>query len=217
MKNLLIVPTRNRPDSVLDFYKEFDNNTGKSTTLCFAVDSDDTSDYDKESMPRAIWEVNERMGMAGTLNYVANKYCKSYDYITFMGDDHRIRTKDWDVELTREGVVNLVSYGNDLLQGANLPTAVVMDSRIIDILGYMSPPTFKHMYLDNFWKSLGTALQTLIYRNDVIIEHMHYSVNKSEQDQTYQECNDPEIYNHDGRMYNLYMATDFLNDIKKLT
>lgn len=217
MKNFLIVPTRNRPKNVKEFYEEFDKNTSDSTTLCFAIDEDDLSEYDKDSMPRAIWEVNERMGMAATLNYVASKYCKNYDYITFMGDDHRVRTKDWDLELTKDRPVNLVAYGNDLLQGANLPTAVLMDSRIIDILGYMSPPVLKHMYLDNFWKSLGTALQTLTYRDDVIIEHMHYSINKSEQDQTYQECNDPEIYSHDNKMYNLYIATDFLNDIKKLT
>lgn len=217
MKNLLIVPTRNRPDSVKEFYNEFDVNTAGSTTLCFAVDDDDESIYEKESMPRAIWEINKRMGMGGTLNYVANKYCKDYDYITFMGDDHRIRTKDWDLELTKDSVTNLVAYGNDLLQGQNLPTAVLMDSRIIDLLGYMSPPVLKHMYLDNFWKSLGATLQTLTYREDVIIEHMHYSVNKSEQDQTYKECNDPEIYSHDNKMYSLYISTDFLNDIRKLT
>lgn len=217
MKNLLIVPTRNRPNNVKEFYEEFDNNTTDSTTLCFAIDNDDESSYDKKSMPRAIWEINERMGMGGTLNYVANKYCKEYDYITFMGDDHRIRTNNWDLELTKNSPVNLVAYGNDLLQGQNLPTAVLMDSRIIGILGYMSPPSLKHMFLDNFWKSLGTALGTLTYRDDVIIEHMHYSVNKSEQDQTYQECNDLEIYSHDNRMYNLYISTEFLNDIKKLS
>jgi len=216
MKNLLIVPTRNRPESVKEFYNEFDKNTAESTTLCFAVDNDDLSEYNKESMPRAIWEINERMGMGGTLNYVAKKYSKEYDYITFMGDDHRIRTKDWDAELTKNNVVNLVAYGNDLLQGKNLPTAVLMDSRIINILGYMSPPSLKHMFLDNFWKSLGTTLETLTYRDDVIIEHMHYSVNKSEQDQTYIECNDLEIYSHDNKMYNLYISTEFINDIKKL-
>lgn len=216
MKNLLIVPTRNRPKSVSEFYQEFDKNTSSTTTLCFAVDSDDNSSYDKDSMPRALWEINERMGMAATLNHVANKYCQDYDYITFMGDDHRIRTKDWDLELTKDGVVNLVAYGNDLLQGPNLPTAVLMDSRIIKILGYMSPPVLKHMYLDNFWKALGHTLQTLVYRNDVIIEHMHYSVNKSEVDETYQECNDPSVYSHDGKMYNMYMSTDFVDDIKRL-
>lgn len=217
MNNLLIVPTRNRPSSVLEFYNSFKEHTSNSTTLCFAIDSDDPSEYDKESMPEAVWEINERSGMAGALNTVAYKYCKDYDYITFMGDDHRIRTKDWDLELTKNSAKNLIAYGNDLLQGPNLPTAVLMDSRIIDILGYMSPPVLKHMYLDNFWKSLGTTLGSLHYRNDVIIEHMHYSVNKSENDQTYQETNSSEVIDNDNKMYNLYMATDFINDVKKLS
>jgi hypothetical protein len=37
--------------------------------------------------------------MNGTLNLLANKYCNEYEYVCFIGDDHRPRTDGWDLKL----------------------------------------------------------------------------------------------------------------------
>lgn len=213
-KVLLIVPTRSRPDKSLEFFQSFIENSS-ITDLLFALDDDDV-EYPR--IDGAIYEVNPRMGMNGTLNYVATKYAEHYDYIAFMGDDHRIRTKDWDKELVDaiHGFENGVAYGNDLLQGSNLPTSVLMDARIVRKLGYMAPPKQRHLYLDDFWKELGTKLGTLRYRPGVIIEHLHFTNGKADNDALYQEVNAPELYNKDRETYGEYLVKEFANDLNKL-
>ena len=211
---LLIVPTRSRPDKSLEFYDSFIENSS-ITDLLYALDDDDC-EYPR--IDGVMYEVNPRMGMNGTLNYVATKYADQYDYIAFMGDDHRIRTKDWDKDLVESisGFENGVAYGNDLLQGSKLPTAVLMDARIVRKLGYMAPPKQRHLYLDDFWKTLGTALDTLRYNPGVIIEHLHFTNGKADSDALYQEVNAPALYEKDRVAYEEYVRNDLPNDLAKL-
>jgi hypothetical protein len=210
---LVIVPTRGRPDASLEFHKEF---LAKSmiSDLMFAIDEDDADSYPR--IDGVLYEVNPRMGMNGTLNYVATKYADKYKYIAFMGDDHRIRTFGWDIVMTEKIGSLGVAYGNDLIQGQALPTAVIMSSKIIKAIGYMAPPKQKHMYLDNFWLDLGTRLNAIHYLEDVIIEHLHFSVGKSDMDSSYQETNDSAIYNADKVAYDEYLSTQMDIDIDKI-
>jgi hypothetical protein len=210
---LVIVPTRGRPDSSVEFHKEF---LAKSmiSDLMFAIDEDDADSYPR--IDGVLYEINPRMGMNGTLNYVATKYADKYKYIAFMGDDHRVRTFGWDLVMA-ERIGSLgVAYGNDLIQGQALPTAVLMSSNIIKAIGYMAPPKQKHMYLDNFWLDLGTKLNAIHYLEDVIIEHLHFSVGKSDMDSSYQETNDSAIYNADKVAYDEYLSTQMDIDIDKI-
>ena len=210
---LVIVPTRGRPDASIEFHKEF---LAKSmiSDLMFAIDEDDADSYPR--IDGVLYEVNPRMGMNGTLNYVATKYADKYKYIAFMGDDHRIRTFGWDIVMTEKIGSLGVAYGNDLIQGQALPTAVLMSSNIINAIGYMAPPKQKHMYLDNFWLDLGTKLNAIHYLEDVIIEHLHFSVGKSDMDSSYQETNDSAIYNADKVAYDEYLSTQMDVDIEKI-
>ena len=210
---LVIVPTRGRPDASIEFHKEF---LAKSmiSDLMFAIDEDDADNYPR--IDGVLYEVNPRMGMNGTLNHVATKYADKYKYIAFMGDDHRIRTFGWDIVMTEKMGSLGVAYGNDLIQGQALPTAVLMSSNIINAIGYMAPPKQKHMYLDNFWLDLGTRLNAIHYLEDVIIEHLHFSVGKSDMDSSYQETNDSAIYNADKMAYDEYLSTQMDIDLDKI-
>lgn len=210
---LIIVPTRGRPDASVEFHKEFLERSMISN-LMFAIDEDDADNYQR--IDGVLYEVNPRMGMNGTLNYVANKYADEYKYIAFMGDDHRIRTFGWD-SIMAEKIGSLgIAYGNDLIQGSALPTAVMMSSKIIKAIGYMAPPAQKHMYLDNFWLDLGTKLNAIHYLDDVIIEHQHFSVTGEKMDATYQETNDAAVYNADKIAYDNYLLTQMDMDIDKI-
>jgi hypothetical protein len=91
-----------------------------------------------------------------------------------------------------------------------------MSSKIIKAIGYMAPPKQKHMYLDNFWLDLGTRLNSIHYLEDVIIEHLHFSVGKSDMDSSYQETNDSAIYNADKVAYDEYLLTQMDIDIEKI-
>ena len=211
---LLIVPTRKRPDACDQLLAEF-KSTAEISDIVFGIDDDDESAYSDEVKARA--EVNPRLRMGGTLNLIAAKFANDYDFLAFMGDDHRPRTKGWDRILAEEiGDAPGIAYGNDLLQGANLPTAVMLSSSIVRSIGYMVPPVLVHMYMDNFWLELGRSLGNCRYRGDVIIEHMHYLNNKAKPDALYMETNTDHVYAKDAASYHQYLTTTFASDIKKI-
>lgn len=213
---LLIVPSRGRYERIELFKKHFDKNSTISD-LCIGIDNDEYELYPK--LNNVIYDINPNMQLGPKLNLLANKYCHEYKYIAFMGDDHLIQTIAWDQKLIEpiKEVQYGMSYGNDLIKGELLPTAILMNSNIIQQLGYMCPPNQVHLYLDDFWLHLGKTLGTIVYCSDVIIEHMHFTTGKSEIDKTYVESNSPELYQYDEAAYKKYLNDQFKNDIKKLT
>lgn len=209
---LLIVPTRNRLNNVKDLIEQVAKNS-VTTQLCFGIDDDDQTDY--PDIPGVIYEVGPRTRIGGTINTIAMKYVKDYPYIAFLGDDHRPRTYAWDRTLIEPLITNPgFSYGNDLLQGENLATAVVMSSCIVNELGYIVPPTLKHFYFDNFWMDLGREIGSLHYFDHVIIEHMHPLIKKSEVDKTYDEA--WSVLSEDEQKYIAYKENDFMQDVERV-
>ena len=211
---LLIVPTKGRPEKHLEFYESFKDNS-TDTDLIFVLS---LGDIQYPRIPGVKYETVDSPTMSGKLNTTAIKYANDYDYIAFLGDDVRIRTEAWDAKMVEaiESVPNAVAYGNDLYQGERLPTAVLMSTNIIKTIGFMSPPELKHLYIDNFWKELGTRLSSLRYFPEIILEHMHYAVGKSEKDVTYTEANSATLYRDDEMAYRQYVQNKMNNDISKL-
>jgi hypothetical protein len=213
-RNLLIVPTRNRPEKALELLQEF-NNTAEDSDIIFGLDDDDTSNYAPEVRKKA--EINPRLRMCGTLNLIANQYANKYEFLSFMGDDHRPRTNGWDSRLMLGiGSNPGVAWGNDLLQGERLPTAVLLSSSIVQAIGYMAPPELVHMYMDNFWLTLGRGLGNAFYDGDCIIEHMHFINGKAERDAGYIEVNAPEVYMKDSEAYQRYLTEKLFSDLGKI-
>ena len=209
--NLVLVPTRGRPKNaveVLQAHKQF----SCRSDLMFVVDKDDEEivNYRSAVGVEYILEIeNTTRGMAYPVNVAAKKYANEYDFFTFIGDDHRFRTPDWDIALSRAiGSAPGISYGNDLLQGENLPTAVMMSKAIVSALGGMVPPKLRHLYLDNFWKKIGQDLCNLVYLPEVIIEHCHPLAGKAEWDEGYRSVNAREVYSLDALAYDSYIKSE---------
>lgn len=188
---LMIVPTRGRPQNAEALMEAWTIVNMKPVgRLLFVVDEDDPSLGDYLSLSPEIFHVGPRRRLGATLNAVAWRYADVCDAIGFMGDDHLPRTQGFDIELMAEldrlgtGVV----YGNDLIQGPNLPTAVAMTSDIIRNLGYMVPGGLVHMFADNAWKAWGESIGRLSYLPDLIIEHVHPLADKAPDDEGYREA-----------------------------
>lgn len=213
MKELIIiVPSRGRPDNVselIEHVKEY----SEISDICFGFDYDDNSRY--EPVAGVKFHRLPRTRIGRTTNSLATMYAQRYKYVAFMGDDHRPKTHGWDRILTEPlNIKPGFSYGNDLLQGKNLPTAAVMSSSIVNTLGFMVPRTLKHFYFDNFWMDMGNALDSLNYFDDVIIEHIHPVAKKSEVDTTYTEA--WSVLDQDIEAYKIYLAEQFSQDIEKV-
>lgn len=210
---LVIIPSRGRPETVAQVAADFfDNRWTNKVELMFATDDDQPAypDY-----PGVLFRRGPRLRMGGTLNAAAVENADKYKYIGFLGDDHRTRTPGWDEKVIAALEDHNVVYGNDLIWGEGLPTAVFVRSEVIQKLGYMAPPTLIHLYLDNFWLELGRAT-SIKYLDDVIIEHLHPSVGKAEWTPEYTEVNDQALYDHDREALEHYMATQFAADVEKL-
>jgi hypothetical protein len=213
--NLVILPSRSRPDNVERCINALKENSVVSD-FCVAIDDDQSDLYPR--LDDVIYEVNPRLRMNGTLNLVANKYADKYKTIYFLGDDHLVKTKSWDRHLAE--AINIkgygLAYGNDLLQGKNLATAVMMSTNIIQTLGFMAPPKLIHLFMDNFWMTLGLKINSLYYFDDVIIEHLHPYVGKAEMDAGYAEANSEAVGTADQKEFVRYLSEEFEDDLKKV-
>ncbi|MER5312689.1 hypothetical protein ABT034_33505 [Streptomyces sp. NPDC002773] len=221
---LMIVPTRGRPDSVPAIMQAWDE-TGATADILFAVDTDDPelAAYKKlqaslKGDPRVRFTFGKRRRLVGTLNQQASKAAKSYRFLAFMGDDHRPRSHGWDARFREclSGGPGIV-YGNDLLQGEKMATAVAMTSDIVTTLGYMAPPTFVHLCVDLVWLDWGRGMERITYLHDLILEHLHPAAGKAATDAVYEECNSSEQVGADGAAYYAYRDEGGLEaDLAKL-
>ena len=214
--NLVILPTRSRPDNAERCINALKEHSVMSDFV-IAIDDDQSDLYPR--LDGVIYEVNPRLRMNGTLNLVANKYADKYETIFFLGDDHLVQTPSWDEYLTK-AIAHKgygLAYGNDLLQKHQLATAVMMSTNIIKAVGYMAPPKLVHLYMDNYWMILGQRLGTLWYFDNVIIEHLHPVAGKVEWDEQYREANSNEVANADRMELHRYMEEDFAGELEKIT
>jgi hypothetical protein len=215
---VMLCPSRGRPanaNAVCVAWAE----TDAAARLIVVADADDPNAAEYRKLPCEV-RINEGPQRLGPiLNAEAVRVCADpdVDVIGFLGDDHRPRTWGWDTLLRESlGQAPGVAYGNDLLQEQNLPTAVVMTADLVRGLGYMVPPGLAHLYLDDFWKRLGQDVGHLVYRSDVVIEHMHPVAGKAGWDAGYERVNAPELYASDLTAYELFLRNRWPADLARL-
>jgi glycosyltransferase involved in cell wall biosynthesis len=214
MKMCVVVPSRGRPENADRLAKAF-KDTNTEADLYFVIDNDDPKwdEYVKNKNIQCLPADNKTGGCANSLNTGAvylldfSNY-PLYDYFVFMGDDHLPRTQNWDQAFIQAlGINTGIVYGDDLLQGANLPTAFGMSRDLVVELQGMTFPGCVHLFFDNFVKQLGLDLNYLKYLPDVIIEHLHPVAGKAEMDEGYARVNQPKWYEKDLLALQQYLAS----------
>jgi hypothetical protein len=223
---LVIIPTRGRPQAIPEIMRAWDD-TGATADVLFAVDSDDPSlaGYKEHATAlkddtRVRFVYGKRRRLCGTLNMQAVKAAKGYRFLAFMGDDHRPRpaAMSWDARIREclSGGPGIV-YGNDLLQGEKMATAVAMTSDIVSTLGYKAPPQLVHLCLDLVWIDWGRGMGRITYLPDMVIEHLHPAAGKAELDAGYVEVNSEAQASADSAAYYDYRDNGGLDaDLAKL-
>lgn len=220
----VIVPTRGRPQNIRRLIEAWATTRAQAVIWLGVDDDDDTFDLAALNGFIQEFEVDvqvtslPRTTMNGTLNAIAHRAALDFPYVGFMGDDHLVRTENWDQQIISSLGSNgpSIVYGNDLMQGPLLPTAVFMTSNIIRCLGYMSPPALHHLHLDTAWLEWGKRLEIIQYLPDVVIEHMHPQAGKAEWDEGHVRVNAGAMWQHDSEVYADYVERFLEQDIENL-
>jgi hypothetical protein len=219
---VVVVPTRGRPEAFNEFQEACRATCTAATWLLAVVDTDDVTAPQYMAAPDclAFFTHAPPRGHVGAINWGAKQAIDQFRpfAIAKLDDDHRPRTKGWDAQLLdalREMGTG-IAYGNDLLQGERLPTAPAMTADIVKTLGYMGPPTLHHLYVDDFWRDLGSAAGCLRYLPGVVVEHMHPAAGKVPWSEGHMRVNAPEQYERDGKAYEAYKAGRFAADVARV-
>lgn len=215
---LLILPTRERPFKVEDSITSWRNTTQGRSDLMICLDKDDPTLKHYIKHEDVLYRIGDRLRVCPTVNKVVEEN-PDYKYYMFMGDDHVIRTKNWEDlainQIEENGGWGIV-YGDDKFQGEKLATAAIISGNIPRTLGYLAIPETTHLYMDNFWMEIGRGINKLFYIPEIIIEHMHFEAGKSVKDPQYAEVNSPEMYSHDGQIFGKWKDTQMAQDVVKL-
>ncbi len=218
---LVICPSRGRPRNIAALLDCWDA-TQTFATLAVCLDEDDPCKRDYVTMldaypsDKVITIGGKWRSLCDWVNFVAVKAVDRFNIIGQTDDDRFPRTPGWDVAVADAMKPLGVVYCNDLHQGDAVAGGAFLDAEIIRRLGYMVPPTIQHLYMDNYFKSLGEALGTLTYLPDVVIEHMHPHAGKAEMDDGYRQVNSPDAYRDGKRAFQAYINHRLEADLVKL-
>lgn len=224
---VVIVPSRGRPEAAVELAESFAETCSLNTQPVFAIDVDDPASdgyYEVSRRGLGFVVVSATTSMVDALNARATGFAGLGPELApfalgFQGDDHRPRSRGWDKRYLDElrSLGSGFVYGDDLLQGPNLPTQVAMTSDIVRALGWMAPPFLRHMYVDNSWKVLGEAIGRIRYLPDVVVEHMHPVAGKSEWTEGHIRVNDGAIYAADHAAFEAWRnGAAFVDAVGKL-
>lgn len=197
------MPSKGRPDKAQEAIKCFRENTSGVSQLILVLNKGE--DYGL-SVPTIHVPASS---MCEAVNLAAQQI--DTKYIGFIGDDHHIRTNNFDRILLEKLQINQIVYGDDLLQREKLATQFFLRTGIVKTLGYMALPGLKHMFMDNFMMELGA-----VYVPEVVIEHMHYSVGKSTEDEGYKGVNNTEVHGLDNQVFNQWKTTQKATDLERI-
>jgi hypothetical protein len=189
----LLCPTRNRPENILRMVKSaYDLANNKNIEFLFYIDLDDNS-FPTSQLPENVnfkIFLGERIGISASINKLAKEATNELFFL--VGDDVVFKTQNWDQRFIE--VYN--NYPDGIIQmfpddgSPNVPrlaTHPVLSRKWVETLGYASPEAFQGDYADNWLSEIGDAINRRVFLKDVLVEHMHHSMNKAHYDNTYLE------------------------------
>lgn len=219
MELTVIVPSRGRPGNIRRLIQAFAETCTADTQLHVVVDLDDPELDAYLAIDQPTFMLlsvqGKHRGLGPVLNAAAIVAAEHHRVVGNAGDDHLPRTHGWDSRILEALTGPGVAYGDDLLQGAALPTAAFVTSDLVRCLGWYCPPGLRHLFVDNAWKTLGEAT-SLHYLPDVVIEHLHPHCGKADSDAGYEEANSADAITADSNAWLAYLLNDWPADLARL-
>jgi len=191
----ILLPTRNRVSKVLRLLDSISHTTSVRNAvevIIYADDDDGPSreiSFDEIPIKRISAARNRAMGAI----YTDCFHASTGRYLMLMNDDVVFRTRGWD-ERVRQAMAEFNDdmafvYGNDLDQGGSVPSFPVFPRKVIEVMGGI-PSGYRNYHIEShvfdiFKRVRAAGHDRITYLEDVVFEHMHYMLGKSEFDSTY--------------------------------
>jgi hypothetical protein len=197
LKIALLVPSRERIDKKIELINSIKNtvNDINNITLYFGIDEDDPT---KDAVYKIASEnpfvkivMIENNGKFLNLGVLWNKCARASteEIISMVGDDMVFMTKGWDKEILEEfSSPNCpednfkMVYCYDGRHGKKIAVNCFIHRRYMDITGYFMREEFPVDKVDIWLQQIFNAFGRLVYREDIHIEHKHWSFRKSQID-----------------------------------
>ena len=197
----ILTPTRNRPANCERFIKSVYNSarTKKNVEMLFYVDSDDPAidaykslhwhaQKEYEGFKKIEFVFGDPMSVSVSWNIIAEK-CIG-DVLIMGNDDLVYQTDGWDEKLDQEldqykQDKVYVAWMNDGINGDRHCAFPIVSREWYKCLGRFTPGTFNFGYNDTWIFEVGKMLDRLHYIPFIKAEHLHFSVGKSDMDDTY--------------------------------
>lgn len=229
MKIAILVPTRERMNkrltlllSILTTVSDINN-----ITVYFGVDKDDpTLDVIKRvsnAIPclRVVEIENEGkfLGLGKLWNILADS--STEEIISMIGDDMVFTTFGWDEKLIKEfqnaPQDNIQAiHCNDDCHGSKLAVNLFCHRMYSKVLGRFMREEFKINWVDQWLHQVFSAFGRLKYRGDIMIEHRHWVLGKSNHDKTAVRMAEADVNKISDKLW-FDLVEERINDVNKLS
>ncbi|MBK3735323.1 hypothetical protein FBZ83_105348 [Azospirillum brasilense] len=196
----LLCPTRGRPDGLQRLIESVAATAGavERVEVLAYVDSDDPALPDYKRMFEALAEVGVQLrrftalvGPPKSVSLSWNDLAASCtgDVLMMANDDQVYVQSGWDHRLDQE----IAKFPDDVycmwfedgINGEKHCAFPVVSRRWYETLGYFTPGVFEFIANDTWIMDVAKRVERLHFIGDVTVEHRHFSVGKSELDETY--------------------------------
>jgi len=120
-------------------------------------------------------------------------------------DEKLIESADWNTEV----VLNTMDGTEEFDKRTYMVKTVILSKKRYKKLGYVLHPNFKHVYCDNFHTWISHKDDVVIQRKDIMFEHLHPSIGKSEPDEFYIKAATQEEYERGSNIFHSLVKKNF--------
>lgn len=196
VKLSLLLPTRGRSEFVCEFLQSVISKASdpQFVEVVLTIDQDDAESQvitcpPPLQMVKIVGSPGRPMGLMNQQCYQAS----SGRYVMLVNDDVLCRTHGWDTLIYKafsrfSDDIALV-YGNDLDQGAHVPTFPILSRAVCEVMGGICPVSYLNLHIESHIFDVFKRLKCLrhnriVYLPNLVFEHLHHTLNKSVADQT---------------------------------
>jgi hypothetical protein len=209
MKISLLHPSRGRPHKSLETCKKWIDRAGyDDIELIVSLDNSDNHDgyknlfsrtgFVNENTPERKIIVNINRSAVDAVNHAAKA---SIGTILVVVSDDSDCPNGWALKILEatNGKRDFVLKTFDGVQKW-IVTMPIVGREYYDRFGYIYHPDYLHMFVDTDFTHVADVLKKIIWRNDILFPHLHYSVTRLRRDDTSIKADDTW---HQGK--NLYL------------